>query len=269
MGCPILNLEPGSLYITISTPVPLPYAPPPTNYNSAIPESFDPEGYETCCINLEQQEEFDWGLYWHEDARDGVWYMLDRNHGSAASLTRHEMKVQSPRLLSRVVGLIRVLQLPSEGGDDAASGTRSYLDWLTERTAAGASRTFMWAASVYLRTRRHLAGSKHVQDSVTAAVGEFDIHGFLWEALDFAYSQVWYGLAGQLPRPIIASDFGIQLLLLEEEEKEKKEKKDSEKRPSKVDSRKAVEEALLRDMDLADISEGHLWAPKARGGSKE
>jgi hypothetical protein len=127
------------------------------------------------------------------------------------TLSRQEM-LQSPRLQARVAGLIRVLRVPSL----LIAGLTPYLDWLAVQTASSATRSFIWASSLYLRARRHLSADHHHHPYSTAATGFlFDTKGFLQEALHLAYKEVWYGLAGQLPRPIMASAFGVELVAVE------------------------------------------------------
>ncbi|RFU73510.1 hypothetical protein TARUN_8744 [Trichoderma arundinaceum] len=232
-------LEPGSLYITISVPRELcsPYSV--FHYLPYLPNDLDLASYEVSCAEGLDREEFDWGVYWHRGHGDGTWYGLRRvsstidasmGNGLVASITsmgaqsdganvacplpfyvlsRQEM-LQSPRLHTRVAGLIRVLRVP----DPFAARLTSYLDWLAVQTASSATRSFIWASSVYLRTRRHFSADPYgkVSDVVAA---NFDTTGFLQEALHLAYKEVWYGLAGQLPRPIMASAFGVELLLME------------------------------------------------------
>lgn len=126
------------------------------------------------------------------------------------ALSRQDMH-QSPRLQARVAGLIRVLRVPNP----LAAGLTSYLDWLAVQTASSATRSFIWASSMYLRARRHLSADYPYGTAVSSAVATdvlFDTKGFLQEALDLAYKEVWYGLAGQLPRPVMASAFGVELV---------------------------------------------------------
>ncbi|KAH6610086.1 hypothetical protein Trco_000106 [Trichoderma cornu-damae] len=236
------TLEPGSLYITISVPRSGPH--PPHSPSSALrylpylPSDLDLASYEVSCAEGLDREEFDWGVYWHRGHGDGTWYGLRRvsstidagvgsglvgtaNMGAASdgasfacplpfyALSRQEMG-QSPRLHTRVAGLIRVLRVP----DPFAARLTSYLDWLAVQTASSATRSFIWASSMYLRTRRHFSPDPYGRVSDVVATG-FDATGFLQEALHLAYKEVWYGLGGQLPRPVMASAFGVELVLVE------------------------------------------------------
>ncbi|KAL7792180.1 hypothetical protein V8C37DRAFT_131726 [Trichoderma ceciliae] len=241
------TLEPGSLYITISVPRSGPHELYSYNPYSAfhyppyLPSDLDLASYEVSCAEGSDREEFDWGIYWHRGHGDGTWYGLRRvsstidagmGNGLVArianmgalddganvtykyplpfyALSRQEMH-QSPRLHTRVAGLIRVLRVP----DPFAARLTSYLDWLAVQTASSATRSFIWASSVYLRTRRHFSADAYGRANDVAATS-FDTKGFLQEALHLAYKEVWYGLAGQLPRPMIASAFGVELLLVE------------------------------------------------------
>lgn len=89
------------------------------------------------------------------------------------------------------------------------AGMPTYLDWLTSHTAPNANRTFIWATSVYLRCRIHATGSLKTIDDFSF----FDVKEFLRDALNYCYSEVRYAARGQLPRPIVISQFGIQMFL--------------------------------------------------------
>lgn len=123
------------------------------------------------------------------------------------TLSRQDMR-QSPRLQARVAGLVRVLRVPGL----LVAGLTSYLDWLAVQTASSATRSFIWASSMYLRARRHLSADHAQHHGAVATAFLFDTKGFLQEALHLAYKEVWYGLAGQLPRPVMASAFGVELV---------------------------------------------------------
>lgn len=225
------------------------------HYLPYLPHDLDLASYEVSCAEGIDREEFDWGVYLHRGHGNGTWYGLRRLSssidasmgtgtasmgGDASStatgnnstgigaktmaaaaavafrsmpfytLSRQDMR-QSPRLQARVAGLIRVLRVPSL----LVAGLTSYLDWLALQTASSATRSFIWASSMYLRARRHLSADHRSHDNGTVATGFlFDTKGFLQEALHLAYKEVWYGLAGQLPRPIMASAFGVELVIV-------------------------------------------------------
>ncbi|KAL7902698.1 hypothetical protein HDV63DRAFT_391715 [Trichoderma sp. SZMC 28014] len=224
------------------------------HYLPYLPHDLDLASYEVSCAEGIDREEFDWGVYLHRGHGNGTWYglrrlssLIDASMGmgtasmggdasstftgsnstgvgaktmaaaAAASrsmpfytLSRQDMR-QSPRLQARVAGLIRVLRVPSL----LVAGLTSYLDWLALQTASSATRSFIWASSMYLRARRHLSADHGSHVKGTGATGFFfDTKGFLQEALHLAYKEVWYGLAGQLPRPIMASAFGVELVMV-------------------------------------------------------
>ncbi|KAK5996666.1 hypothetical protein PT974_02005 [Cladobotryum mycophilum] len=234
MGQGIKDLEPGSLYITVAVPKPKSCHFNPAeallNYPPAFPANFDLTTYETWCADTYELEEFDWGLYWHRGRGDGTWYGLSPvDHSIDIHLTRLGLSTsigmsgvvfpplykytlirrdmcQSPRLQGHVAGLIRVLHVPGS----VASELTTYLDWLAAHAAATATRSFIWATSLYLRTRRHITANPRDGANQGMPAG-FDITGFLCEALHFAYGEVCHGLAGQLPRPIMVSAYGVDL----------------------------------------------------------
>ncbi|PNP54547.1 hypothetical protein THARTR1_05104 [Trichoderma harzianum] len=243
------TLEPGSLYITISVPRSSSYGPDSTvSYPTCLSEDLDLASYEVSCAQGIAREEFDWGVYLHRGYGNGTWYELrrvsctidagidgtgplgssgmssmgieDAGAGMADgasvvaasslpfyTLSRREMRL-SPRLQTRVAALIRVLRVPESFSD----GLTLYLDWLAVQTAPSATRSFIWASSMYIRTRHHVSAYANGTVGDVAAAG-FTTTGFLQEALHLAYKEVWYGLGGQLPRPMMASAFGVEMLM--------------------------------------------------------
>ncbi|KAL7963740.1 hypothetical protein V8C34DRAFT_5960 [Trichoderma compactum] len=240
------TLEPGSLYITISVPRSSSHGPDsPVSYPTCLSEDLDLASYEVSCAKGIAREEFDWGVYLHRGYGNGTWYELrrvsctidagidgalgssgmssmgiavaDMGDGDGASvvarslpfytLSRREMRL-SPRLQTRVAALVRVLRVPESFVD----GLTPYLDWLAAQTAPSATRSFIWASSMYIRTRHHFSAYANGTVGDVAATG-FTTTGFLQEALHLAYKEVWYGLGGQLPRPMMASAFGVEMLV--------------------------------------------------------
>ncbi|KAL7937319.1 hypothetical protein V8C35DRAFT_331174 [Trichoderma chlorosporum] len=240
------TLEPGSLYVTISVPQPNSYQHYSSNstarYPTSLSEDLDLASYEVSCARGIGKEEFDWGIYFHRGYGNGTWYGLRRvsstidagmdgtqgsrmsNMGTASMggvagvasslpfyvLSKQDMRL-SPRLQTRVAAMIRVLLVP----DSIADGLTPYLDWLAVQTAPSATRSFIWATSMHLRTRHHVSAYLNGTFGEVAATG-FTTTGFLQEALHLAYKEVWYGLGGQLPRPMIASAFGVEIRLEED-----------------------------------------------------
>ncbi|KAH6990294.1 hypothetical protein EDB80DRAFT_168600 [Ilyonectria destructans] len=231
MGYPVRDLQPGTLYLTISTShTPERDTGNVRDYHSYLPNTLDPTIYETSCAQGYGNEEFQWGLYWHRGLGDGTWFMLHRllfiPPGGIPGVT-HPMYIldqqemsQSPRLFAHVIGLVRVLRVP----EALAADLTSYLNWLAPQAAMQAHRSFMWASSVYLRTRRHVA---KMQGAVDRGAEGFDITVLLYEALNFAYGEVWYGLSRQLPRPIMASDAGLAMVTGEDRESDRDRGKDA------------------------------------------
>ncbi|KAG5995282.1 hypothetical protein E4U52_000198 [Claviceps spartinae] len=166
--------------------------------------------YETHCAQGLAQEEFSWGLYFHRGRQDGIWLELRRNHNRIAEddgddddecqprptlfeLHRHRLYA-SPRLQCRVLTW--------------------YLDWLALESYSTASRTFIWATSMYLRMWHHIVQMLNKPMLVYGA--QFDVNLFLREALRFSYENADYSIGGQLPRPIITSVYGTELDLPDE-----------------------------------------------------
>lgn len=223
MGYGLKDLQPASLYITISIPRLAPYQPLPTYmYHSYLLDGldgFDPTKYETSVANDLSHEELDWGIYWLNDDHHGTHYTLRRalepdgiTTTSSHVLHTATLPASTMRLNSSIVGLVRVLAMPPSLGTEIPS----YLDWLTATAAPAATRTFIWATTAYMRCRKHVA---HTYAGGEDGVREFDINQFLVEALTFAYGEVWHAVkGGALPRPVIASKFGVELLPIEEDD---------------------------------------------------
>lgn len=222
-------LQPGSLYITLAIPPLRPYEPLAADaYPPHLPDDFDPTEYETNIAEGRGREEFDWGLYWLHDDGCGLWYTLQgkgtwceatssrsTTTSSSSRCSRSVAVVAVPpsslRLNPNIVGILRVLALPPGAYHD---GVPRYLGWLTARAAPAATRSFLWAATAYLRFRKHVAHAHaHAAADVDwTGVPEFDINEFLCEALAFGYQEVWHCLVGgQLPRPVATSGFGVEL----------------------------------------------------------
>ncbi|KAI5462869.1 hypothetical protein BGZ63DRAFT_422286 [Mariannaea sp. PMI_226] len=224
MGYPLKALEPGNLYMTISLPPNRTRNYEPNLQQDCrmyIPEPPDPQdpGYlEAVIAQANTVEDFQWGLYYHRGLRDGTWYTLQRVQSlpddailgithPMFELKRREVQA-SPRLDWDVIGLVRLMKTPF----DVAGTLTSYLDWLTPLAAMQAQQTYLWATSVYFRTRRHvlkLQNKSEYPESVTR---------LLEECLEFAYSEVWYALGRQLPRPIFSSAWAYAPLPGETEE---------------------------------------------------
>lgn len=234
------DLQPGSLYITIS--IPETTLSPPRSYLPYLPSDFDPDAYETSCPGI-GREEFRWGIYWHRGPGDGTWYTIRREtpwptpalapYVAAACLKygvdprgllpkppayvldTQTLTHQSPRLDRSVVALIRVLHAPASLSRDLSA----YLDWLTTHISHGARRSFIWATTVYLRARNHVSGHRGLGGGPQQPAA-FDVERFLWEALELAYGEVYFALGGQLPRPVLVSQFGVLVRAVEDEEKQ-------------------------------------------------
>lgn len=224
MGRRLGHLQPGCLYISIAIPPLAPYQPLPANfYLPYLLDDFDPTRYETSNpTGGLGREEFDWGLYWLHDHQQGTWYTLrpapdshteDNEPPTSHALFTATVPPSAMRLNPCVVGLIHVLSLPAS----LAAEMPAYLDWLTACAAPAATRTFLWATTAYLRCRKHVENT-HAGGGDGDGEGPrpFEINLFLREALEFAYGEVWYGIVGgQVPRPIMASGFGVELVDME------------------------------------------------------
>ncbi|KAG5929676.1 hypothetical protein E4U42_005108 [Claviceps africana] len=178
MARPVKDLEPGSMYVTISIPYALVRStpiPPITCRRPNESREVNIATYETHCAQHLAQEEFSWGLYFHRAQQDGIWYNLRRQDDD----TRNR---SCPSLFS--------LHRQHE----------SY---------ATATRTFIWVTSMYLRTWHH--ATRLLNNPNLAYGSQFDVNLFLREALNFSYENAEYALGGQLPRPIIQSAYGTEL----------------------------------------------------------
>lgn len=234
MSCIVRDLHPGALYITISVP-----SLPPASYPPRIPKDFDPNEYETS--NFEGHEEFDWGVYLHRGPGDGIWYILhpEPHPEWTFARPRYTFEVRStrtsPRLDPSVVGLVRILHVP----DYLMHGFAGYLAGVAAHKSINVHRSFIWATTVYLRARMDLEESPY---SVTQDVtSDFDAERFLCETLVFAYGEVLFALGGQLPRPILMSQFGVDVRSLDDDEQVNSKGKT-------VERRTATDDMLLRKL---------------------
>ncbi|KAK2608519.1 hypothetical protein QQS21_002981 [Conoideocrella luteorostrata] len=213
------DLEPGSVYVTISLPQTKEIIGPidPVNRGlSSRPCEVNIATYETHCAQDLAHEEFDWGLYFHRGVRDGIWYHLTRrNDTQFRSSTRFDLDRRqvesSPRLQRNVVGLVRVLHVSQHLCEELAW----YMDWLAGESYRTAARSFIWVTSMYLRTWHHIVRASNTPSLTYGA--KFDVNQFLRETLNFAYGDVDYAVGGQLPRPIIRSIFGTELGISEQD----------------------------------------------------
>lgn len=213
MARPVKDLEPGSVYVTMSISrfsegrAMLPIY----GRNSSTYCEVDIATYETHCAQDLAREEFNWGLYFHRGHQDGVWYNLRRHDDLKCGPCRtlfdldRQHVTASPRLEGQVVGLIRVLRVPQI----LCGELTWYLDWLAWESYVTASRTFIWVTSMYLRTWHHII--RMLNNPSLAYGSQFNVNLFLREALDFAYENADYATGGQLPRPIIKSAHGTEL----------------------------------------------------------
>lgn len=83
-----------------------------------------------------------------------------------------------------------------------------YLDWVTARTSARTTRTFIWAVSIFLRCRLHIAHQIDTGDNVKT----FDIKAFLRESLAACYPEVAMASRPVLPRPVFLSGSSVHML---------------------------------------------------------
>jgi len=137
MSFPTQQLEPCTLYITVSVPEePAERLAHRYDYDmSTIIEVFKEKRSENSKEFVLGATDFDWGVYWHRELGDGTWYiyrytergMYQGPPGLWKPRTYHRYDVkQSPRLNHHVVGLVRVMRVPEETG----KGVTAFLDWL-------------------------------------------------------------------------------------------------------------------------------------------
>ncbi|KAF5582835.1 hypothetical protein FPANT_8373 [Fusarium pseudoanthophilum] len=194
MSYPTQQLQPFTLYMTISVPE----APPHTIAHIYDADSSNigivhllhgPEGTSQHVVG---SEKFEWGIYWHRELGDGTWYnfrftppeMYKGPPGLYQPWIYSQVTVkQSPRLHHHVVGLLRIIRVP----DTIGSGITAYLDWMAPLIASKATRDDLWAMSVCLRMRKYVAREKKTEDK---GVERFDATLFTIEATQFAYREV-------------------------------------------------------------------------------
>ncbi|KAJ3530046.1 hypothetical protein NM208_g9496 [Fusarium decemcellulare] len=194
MSYPEQELQPNTLYLTISVPEAQPHLIANT-YDCDITalEHHNRATDDGSGTNIKGTDDFEWGIYWHRGPRNGTWYTLRRDCPEVRMrmptlihkiniYRSFEMK-ESPRLYHHVVGLVRLMEITGTVG----SQITAYLDWLAPRAANKTSRSIVWAIAVYLRVRRHVAKARGQVD--TGAI-EFDSTGLICLSLKFAYREV-------------------------------------------------------------------------------
>lgn len=98
-------------------------------------------------------------------------------------------------------------QQPGKGGK-APFNMPLYLDWVTARTTPRTTRTFIWAVSIFLRCRLHIANQIDTGDDIKA----FDVKAFLRECLAACYPEVAMASRPILPRPVFLSGSSVHML---------------------------------------------------------
>ncbi|KAF9765441.1 hypothetical protein IL306_002266 [Fusarium sp. DS 682] len=193
MSYPTQQLQPFTLYMTISVPE----EPPHTiahrydidTSNFEVIRLRNKDGTEKHVVG---SDKFEWGIYWHRELGDGTWYtyrftppeMYKGPPGLYKPWVYSQATVkQSPRLHHHVVGLLRIMRVP----DTIGTGITAYLDWLAPRAATKAKSDEIWAMLVCLRTRKWVAKERKTEDK---GVEKFDAAQFIIESLQFAYGEV-------------------------------------------------------------------------------
>ncbi|KAI6779313.1 uncharacterized protein J7T54_000411 [Emericellopsis cladophorae] len=157
-----------------------------------------------------------YGLYWLDDKGAGTHYTMRRNTAylyrcevdpkqSLYLLTIETVSPVELRMKRSVVIILQVFGVPRPLCDVVTT----YLVWLLRHTARTASRTFIWAATGYVRSREHTAG---VYTDGDDSGNTFVVNGFLREALGLAHSELGYAIGGQVPRPVIVSRFAVTIV---------------------------------------------------------
>ncbi|KZZ96127.1 hypothetical protein AAL_04423 [Moelleriella libera RCEF 2490] len=193
MSKPLRDLEPGSVYITISLPQTSLAASTATaatgtrftsNFSGAsgscdgsgsggftsspFARDIDIATYEThCAQDFTAQEEFAWGLYFHRATQDGLWYNLRRYHHYDLDNSRGAYAGLAPA--AGLFALDRKLMMLSPRLQHRVVGLVRvlrvpkllcgeltwYMDWLALESYATATRSFIWVTSMFLRTWHH------------------------------------------------------------------------------------------------------------------
>lgn len=207
----VCDLELGVLYMTVKIPPRLPSTT--SNYAYLDPPTMDLQHYLVHGTCQKGPEDFEWGLYLHHGGGGnglvGKWYCLqntiaDDDETPRYKLLAHNM-TQSPRLVYGVVGLIQLMHVPVETAFDVMA----LLDEIAPTLLVPGYRSFFWAARVYVQVRKAVGEKLDVIDQVIER--RFDYEVFLREGLEFVISEIPYAQVRQLPRPILKSQFGVDM----------------------------------------------------------
>ncbi|KFA63903.1 hypothetical protein S40285_03741 [Stachybotrys chlorohalonatus IBT 40285] len=199
-------LQPNSLYITLA----IPHSHTTPTYPTRVSTNFDADAYITGSSGGRGPEEFEWGIYWHREYRDGVWYQLERDGFQEGSTMIPRYKhlrwdvPSSPRLEKYVVCIVRMVRLNRPFDHDLAP----YIDWVAQSLAKTSIRSILWATTIYFRVRNHLLERA---DVIRRSISEFTLREFLIQVLTFAYASLPTCFEGLLPRPIMITRYGIHL----------------------------------------------------------
>jgi hypothetical protein len=214
------RLENGTLYIMVSIPLRIHIGAERHKYFPILPDWVSPAEYEVGASFGEYREEFHWDLYHHLSLNKGTIYRLnDRTdlHVRRGYHPAYELQiirdVRFVRMLSRVVGFIKVVTVPPQLNEFMTA----YLDFRLEGMARIAKRSCLWAVGAFLRMSDHITALDGVQDHSSCP---FAFGDFMNETLRFLYRETPYCMAGVKGRPILVSLFSINLVRLDPMEAE-------------------------------------------------
>lgn len=218
------ELVPGTLYLTVKIPRGLPYAPL-RGPGKRIENPTQPNLQRYCFHGTfgDGPEELEWGLYLHREPKDGIvgkWYTLrsgPSKHEDGKPEYTFNMRdmPHSPRVVHYVIGLIRILEMPVA----IIPRVISTMDRMGPKFISRAHTSYIWATSLYVRTRRFVASKLRIVDRATE---NFDFEILIKEHLEFIDDEYWYARMRQLPRPITSSSVEVRMLPDDAESESKK-----------------------------------------------
>ena len=216
---PHTRIEPGTLYITIVVP-PYYFTPGSSNqdpnnyYPRQLPVTFSAGTYEVVTSLGNGNEEFNWGIYYHVDEGDGVWYYPVLNpatlsHGVIRRPSHEiieDIRERSPRRVPQIVCMLQMLNVPYR--TTLATELKDYIRCVIDKFGAGIdeTRSYVWMFRVYIQVRRYVQTQAgiHSLDTIDATM-------LLTEAAECAYQSLHRSNIPRNTCPVFRSDFILDL----------------------------------------------------------
>jgi hypothetical protein len=196
------------------------------SYLTDIPPCVSLLNYEKWVDEGKIPEEFHWELYLHKGDTTGELYRVHQRSWGPNTFRLMKDTVHNIQSITPLVGLVRVVRVDVSWLDHL----EKYLDWFTSLAADASPRSFVFATATFERVRDHLRRQDRGGDSsgsgsragglVDHTVLPFMRDALTREMLTFAYRYLFFAARNIRPRPVIISQWGIEINLLDQQGKE-------------------------------------------------